>query len=197
MWGSPWCGRAPDPPCYDPATFEPTLATGEVGFIVKLRGVHMHTVSEGQIYEGTVSISGESGPYHRWMVIAPFGRVHALSIDNPFDPHCLPLHPLQRGLESGRLRYVESEADHPMLQLQRVKELHQVRDTHLGLAGDNIDKMLAILEDAIEKQLSYAPYAAAEILTLLSESLCAPDQEQRVRNRVYDLVPDARPAQSA
>ncbi len=157
----------------------------------------MHTVSEGQIYEGAVSLSGENGPYHRWMVIAPFGRTHALSIDNPFDLHCLPLHPLQCGLESGRLRYVESEADHPMLQLQRVKELYQVRDTHLGLAGDNIDKMLTILEDAIETQQSYAPYAAAEILALLSESLCTPEEEQRVRNRVYEMVPEARPVQSA
>lgn len=152
----------------------------------------MHTVSEGQIYEGAVSISGETGPYHRWMVIAPFGRMHALSIDDPFDLHCLPLHPLHQGLENGRLRYVESESDHPMLQLQRVKELYQVRDTHLGLAGDNIDKMLAILEDSIANQQDYAAYAAAEILTLLSESLCTPEEEQRIRGRVYELVPEAQ-----
>ena len=84
-----------------------------------------------------------------------------------------------------------------MLQLQRVKELHQVRDTHLGLAGDNIDKMLAILEDSIENQHEYAAYAAAEILTLLSESLCTPQEEQRVRSRVYELVPEAQPGPRA
>lgn len=157
----------------------------------------MKVLSEGQIYEGGISISGESGPYRRWIVIAPFGRLHAHSIDDPFDLHCLPLYPLTKGLENGRLRYVENELDHPMVQLQRVKEAFQVRDTHMGIAGCNVEKMMAILEDAVAQNQAYAPYAAAEILTLLSDSLCTPEEEQTIRERVYSLLPEAKPKLSA
>lgn len=153
----------------------------------------MNELSEGQIYEGDISLSGEIGPFRRWIIIAPFGLLHAHSIDDPYDLHCLPLYPLTKGLESGRLRYVDDLLDHPIVQLQRVKEAMQVRDTHMGIAGVNIERMMAILEDAVAHDRGYAPYAAAEILTLLNDSLCTASEKQRICERVHELMPDAKP----
>lgn len=150
-------------------------------------------LTEGQIYEGRVSVSGADGPYARWIIVAPFGRVQAYSIDRLYELRCLPIFPLQQGLRNGLLKYVETEPEHPLVQLQQIKELNQVRDTHLGLAGDSLEKMFAILEEAVANGRAYTPYAATEILALLNETLYTEKERQAVYARVYKLLPDAEP----
>ncbi len=145
-------------------------------------------LEEGEIYEGAISLSGGEGPPHRWIVVAPFGKKHIHSIDDPAELHCWPLSVAQRGLEEGRLRYVGQEPGHPVLHLQRLKEAADIPDVHLGLHGEAVEKMLSLLEQAAEQGETHAPYAAAEIKAFIVRS-SFPDQEmERLRERVDQLL---------
>ena len=124
---------------------------------------------EGEIYEGGISITGGEGPNRRWIVVAPFGKHYMQSVDAPGDIRCRPLHAAERGLSEGRLVLVGFEPEHPVLLLQRLKEHHQINDTHLGLRGENLRKMLRLLDSAAQVGESYAPYIAGEILSLRNE----------------------------
>jgi hypothetical protein len=136
---------------------------------------------EGQVYEGDVSISGATGPRHRWLVVAPFGRVHFHSIDDPLDLHCLTLDAAAQGVAAGALQLVDSERDHPILLLQREKERRGIHDVHLGLSGENLDAMYALLQEAVSEGASFAAYAAGEIKALLKPELSDPHQVTTIR----------------
>lgn len=119
---------------------------------------------EGAIYEGNISLSGDIGPRGRWIVVAPHGKFHLHSIDNPDKLRCWPIHPAIKGIEQGTLELVGHDPEHPAVQLQRVKEAHGIRDIHLGLDGEQLDLMLDLLAAAVESGAPYAPYVAAEIV---------------------------------
>lgn len=148
---------------------------------------------EGEVYEGHVSISGGEGPQRRWLVVAPGGKAHIHSIDNPADLHCWPLHVVRQGLADGRMAYVDFQPHHPVLQLQRAKEARGLRDCHLGLRGAAVESMVVILEEAVAGGLPYAPYAAGEILALLDRSRYSPSEVGRLVARVEELLARCRP----
>lgn len=145
-------------------------------------------LEEGQIYRGGVSVSGEAGPEREWIIVAPFGKTHAHSIDNPLELHCLPVAAVLKGVENGMLRLVGEDGDHPVLRLQRAKETQGVRDAHLGLYGARMDKMLALLDDAVKSGRDYAPYAAGEVMALINPAMYRYEDMTRIIQRVHDLV---------
>jgi hypothetical protein len=57
-----------------------------------------------------------------------------------------------------------------MVKLQREKEAMQIRDTHLGLNNDTVNRMLDLLQTAAEQDADTAPYVAGEILSSLERS---------------------------
>ena len=65
-------------------------------------------LEEGQIYEGTISLSGNDGLKRRWIVVSPFGKTHIHSIDDPTDLHCWPASLVQEGVHNGRMKLVET-----------------------------------------------------------------------------------------
>ena len=143
---------------------------------------------EGQIYEGNASISGESGPFHRWILVAPFGKRHAQSIDNPLDLHYLPVASFSNAVESGRLRLVGHERNHPALQWQRAKERAGVRDAHLGLHGAQLQTMLRLLREAVEQGECYAEFAAGEVLASVNEAFYDAESVKAIEQHVFELV---------
>lgn len=120
-------------------------------------------LEEGQILAGEVASFGGPGPLQRWIVVAPFGKRYALSIDDPAEPHIMPLCVARDAVGEGRLTVVGRDDHHPALRLQRAKELLDIRDTHMGLYGDNLAKMLHLLREALANGEDYAPFAAGEI----------------------------------
>lgn len=151
---------------------------------------------EGEIYEGGISITGGEGPRRRWIVVAPFGKHYLQSVDTPGDIRCRPLHAATRGLAEGRLALVGFEPEHPVLLLQRLKEHHQINDTHLGLRGENLRKMLHLLDRAAHVGEAYAPFIAGEILSLHNEIpnpsrwewRVGPDSDKAIAERVTGLM---------
>lgn len=141
-------------------------------------------LEEGQIYQGNVSLSGGEGPERRWIVVTPDGKLHAHSIDNPLEMHCLTVDAMRRGIENGRLHLAGTDSQHPVLQLQREKQQRHIRDSHLGLSGRQLDSMLNLLDDASETNAPYALFAAGEILALANAVLCGPEKLDQVRQRV-------------
>ncbi|MEJ2345403.1 MAG: hypothetical protein P8090_08320 [Gammaproteobacteria bacterium] len=141
---------------------------------------------EGQIYQGNVSLSGSEGPERRWIVVTPEGKLHAHSIDDPLEMHCLTVDAMKRGLANGRLHLAGTDPQHPVLQLQREKQQRHIRDSHLGLSGRQLDSMLDLLDEASETNAPYALFAAGEILALANAVLCGPDKLDQVRQRVRD-----------
>lgn len=124
-------------------------------------------LEEAQILAGEVASFGGPGPMQRWIIVAPFGKAYALSIDDPSEPHIMPLCVARDALVEGRLNIVERDEHHPALRLQRAKERLNVRDTHMGLYGDNLAKMLKLLREAVATGQDYAAYAAGEIRAML------------------------------
>ncbi len=145
-------------------------------------------LQEGQIYEGMVSALGGTGPSQHWIIVKPFGKTHAHSIDNPLDLHCMPVAVSHKAIDEGTLRLVETNPDHPVVRLQREKERQHIQDAHLGLHGKDMRKMLDLLEAATAAGEDYAPYAAGEILALLSHSRNTKSEVNDIRERVDVLV---------
>lgn len=127
-------------------------------------------LEEGQIYEGNLSISGGDGPFRRWLVVAPFGKIHIHCVDDPLDLHCWPASLLEPGIVSGRLRYVGTQPDHPGVRVQRVKESLGIRDVHLSINERQLERLLDALRTAVDEERDYAPYLAGEILSAITRS---------------------------
>lgn len=142
---------------------------------------------EGQIYEGPVSAFGGDGPLQRWMVVAPFGKMHCHSISDPLDLHCMPLAIAKEVTAEGRLTLTGTTTEHPVLRLQRRKESLGIQDAHLGLRGRNLERMLELLERAVADGDDYAPFAAGEVLSLLCR-LHSDEQVETVRGRVEQAM---------
>ncbi len=66
----------------------------------------------------------------------------------------------------------------------------EIRDTHLGLHGTNMRKMLALLEDAARRGESYTPYAVGEIRALTSREWYSPDEIASLEARVESFFQD-------
>jgi len=141
-------------------------------------------IKEGQIYEGTISISGGNDIQRKWIVVSPFGKTHIHSIDNPLELHCWPAPLIEEGLKKGLLSLVGEDPTHPMVRLQRDKEAMQIHDTHLGLDGERVNRMLDLLQSATESGGETAPYVAGEILASLKRSNFSDDD----RNEIEFLV---------
>lgn len=122
--------------------------------------------NEGEIYEGTISLSGGEGPLRRWIVVAPFGKAQIHSIDNPLELHCWPIALIELGVREGKLKFVGTDTNHPVITLQRVKERVGIEDSHLGLHGASLNAMLELLDCAAMTGEAYTPYVAGEILAL-------------------------------
>lgn len=149
------------------------------------------TLEEGQIYEGPVSLSGGPGPHRRWIIVAPFGRLYGQSIDDPVELHWLPLNAVREGIDDGRLRYLGHEPEHPAVRLQRVKEMLDIRYAHVGLHGQELERMFALLESAIAAHADYAVYALGELRALLDVAFDE-QEEHLIAERVDRLLPQAR-----
>lgn len=147
-------------------------------------------LEEGQIYEGGISISGGDGPLRRWLVVAPFGKTHIHTIDAPLDLHCWPVTLVESGIESGRLRYVGTEPDHPALQVQRIKERLGVRDAHLSISEQCLERLLGALRFAVETGMEYAPYLAGELLAAVSHSVLPMNRGEQIAACVHGLLGD-------
>jgi hypothetical protein len=127
-------------------------------------------LQEGQVYEGHVSLSGGEGPLRRWLVVAPFGKTHIHSIDNPLSTHCWPAWAISEGMAAERARLVDFCPDHPMIRLQRAKEVWGIRDTALGLPRQALEQMVALMRQAMTDDKDMAVYAAGEIIELLKRT---------------------------
>jgi len=142
-------------------------------------------LQEGQIYEGTISISGDVGPLRKWIVVAPSGKTHIHSIDNPVELYCWPKHAALTGIQNGNLRLVGFEPDHPILRLQRKKEAAGITDAHLGLNNASMIKMLDLLDRATAAGETYTPYAAGEVLALMPRGLYREEELRAIERRVH------------
>lgn len=145
-------------------------------------------LEEGQIYEGGISISGGDGPFRRWLVVSPFGKTHIHSIDDPLELHCWPVTLVESGIESGRLRYVGEALDHPAIAVQRVKEKLGVRDTHLSISQQSLERLLDALRTATDAGAEHALYLAGEILSAVSRSALLMNQREQLTATVYAVL---------
>jgi len=138
---------------------------------------------EGEIYEGTFSITGSDGPPRRWIVVAPWGKHHIHSME-PERFRCWPLNPLVEAIAAGRARGVGFDPDHPMVRLQREKERRGLHDTHLQMDSIGLEAMLLLLEEARAAGADFAPYAIAEIRSQLTLSPLGDEQRNAVARRL-------------
>lgn len=147
----------------------------------------MH-LDEGQLYEGTISISGGDGPFRRWIVVSPFGKTHIHSIDEPLEMRCWPAALVESGIESGRLRYVGRDPEHPAVQVQRIKERLDIPDAHLSLSKQCLDRLIGALRDAVEEDSELAPYIAGEILSAAAHSALVGNQREDIQVCVRSIL---------
>lgn len=145
-------------------------------------------LEEGQIYEGTLSISGGDGPFRRWLVVAPFGKIHIHCVDDPLDLHCWPASLVEPGIESGRLRFVGKEPDHPGIRVQRLKETLGLRDVHLSINERQLGRLLDALRAAVNEEQDYAPYLAGEILSAAMRSALLLDRQTAIAATVHAIL---------
>lgn len=124
-------------------------------------------IEEGQIYEGEISISGSIGPMRHWIVVAPFGKLRIHSIDNPIELHSWPLSLIHQHDAEGWLKLVRTDSNHPVVRLQRVKEVMGIADSHLGLSDESLKKMLTIIKQGALYGEDYIPYAVGEVLAFM------------------------------
>lgn len=143
---------------------------------------------EGQIYEGSVSLMGEDGPLRHWLVIAPFGRLHIHSIDDPLELHCWPAATLEMGMTGGRVSLVGSQPDHPVIRLQRLKESMDIRDSDLGLSNENLHRMLRLLHRLLDERSELAPYAAGEVFALMRRSPIPSSHVKSIERHVLSML---------
>lgn len=147
-------------------------------------------LEEGQIYEGSVSLMGEEGPLRNWLVIAPFGKLHIHSIDDPLELHCWPAATLEMGVEAGRVRLVGQDSGHPVIRLQRMKEEMEIRDSDLGLSNENLHKMLRLLHRLFDEHSELAPYAAGEVFALMRRSPIPPPHVKSIERHIFNMLKD-------
>lgn len=147
-------------------------------------------LQEGQVYEGSVSLMGEEGPLRHWLVIAPFGRLHIHSIDDPLELHCWPAATLELGLAGGRVRQVDSQPDHPVIRLQRLKEEMEIRDSDLGLSNENLHRMLQLLHRLFDEHSELAPYAAGEVFALMRRSPIPSSHVKSIERHIISMLKD-------
>lgn len=145
-------------------------------------------LEEGQIYEGTLSISGSDGPFRRWLVVSPFGKTHIHCVDDPLDLHCWPASLVEPGIESGRLHYVGNDPDHPAIRVQRLKETLGVRDVHLSINELQLERLLDALRSAAAEEADYAPYLAGEILSAIARSALLLDRRGAIAHAVHSIL---------
>lgn len=145
-------------------------------------------LEEGQIYEGTLSISGGDGPFRRWLVVSPFGKTHIHCIDDPLDLHCWPASLVEPGIGSGRLRYVGKEPEHPSIRVQRLKESLGLRDVHLSINERQLDRLLDALRSAVAAEADYAPYLAGEILGAIARSAMLLERQDTLVKSVHCIL---------
>lgn len=145
-------------------------------------------LEEGQIYEGTLSISGGDGPFRRWLVVSPFGKTHIHCIDDPLDLHCWPAGLVEPAIESGRLRYVGKAPEHPGVRVQRIKEALGVRDVHLSINEHQLDRLLAALRRAVVNEADSAPFLAGEILSAAARSALLLDRHELIAATVHGIL---------
>jgi hypothetical protein len=145
-------------------------------------------ILEGDVYEGCISALGGTGPLTRWIIVSPHGKRHAHSITDPLELHCMPFGILLQAIDRGELAFVESQPDHPAIRLQRVKEEGRLQDTHLGLRGEVLEGMIALLEKALEEEADYAPYLAGEILALIDRSHYDEAEINQIVDRVHQRL---------
>ena len=148
-------------------------------------------LEEGQIYEGGISLSGGDGPFRRWLVVAPFGKTHIHSVDEPLELHCWPVTLVEWGIESGRLSYGGKQSHHPALEVQRIKERLGVRDVHLSISEQSLGRLLEALHDALEAHAECAPYLAGEILSAATHSALGMGREEQIIAAVESLLSGA------
>lgn len=129
----------------------------------------MHLV-EGQIYAGEIGSFGGEDIYQHWIVIAPFGKTYLQSADEPMNVHFMPIHIAHMAIDSNQFRLIATNPHHPIICLQRAKEARNIRDTHMGCCGDNLNQMLALLNRAVADGADFAPYVAGEILAMLKSA---------------------------
>lgn len=145
-------------------------------------------LEEGQIYEGSLSISGGDGPFRRWLVVAPFGKMHIHCIDDPLDLHCWPASLVPPALAAGRLRYIGCDTDHPGVRAQRLKEALGVRDVHLSINGRQLERLLDALRTAVADGEELATYLAGEILSATARSALLMEREATVAATVHAIL---------
>jgi hypothetical protein len=145
-------------------------------------------LEEGQIYEGSVSLMGEEGPLRNWLVIAPFGKLHIHSIDDPLELHCWPAATLEMGVDAGRVRLVGMDNEHPVIRLQRMKEAMEIRDSDLGLSNENLHKMLQLLHRLFDEHSELAPYAAGEVFALMRRSPIPPPHVKSIERHIVNML---------
>lgn len=143
---------------------------------------------EGQIYVGHVSLMGEEGPTRKWLVIAPFGKTHIHSIDDPLDLHCWPAITILRGLENDRVKLVGNNPDHPVIQLQQRKEAMAIKDSDLGLSNSNLHKMLILLQQLLDEGSQLAAYAAGEVFALLRRTPIPQAHAKSIERHIHHLL---------
>lgn len=134
---------------------------------------------EGQIYEGEVGSFGHEAPLQLWIVVSSFGKLGLHSISDPLDHHFMALTTAQAAIDNGMLAYRETDGSHPAIALQRAKETRNIRDTHMSVCVSGLNKMMALLKEAVVEHPEYAPYLAGEILSMLG----------RARYRYSDTAP--------
>jgi hypothetical protein len=150
-------------------------------------------LQEGQVYEGRISLTGGEGPLRRWLVVAPFGKTHIHSVDDPLETHCWPVTAISEGLAAGRVSLIGYDPDHPMIRLQRAKEACGIRDAALGLPRDMLEKMVALLKQALVEDREVALYAAGEIIELIQRTP-VPDAQAKSIERYIGKVLNHRTA---
>lgn len=149
-------------------------------------------LQEGQVFEGRLSLTGAEGPMRRWLIVAPFGKTHIHSIDNPLETHCWPARAISEGLAAERVKLVDFCPDHPMIRLQRAKEAYGIRDTALGLPRDRLEKMLKLVKQLVDKDREVALYAAGEIIELLQRTALPKAEVKAVERYVGRLLKQFR-----
>jgi hypothetical protein len=145
-------------------------------------------LQEGQIYEGHVSLMGEEGPTRKWLVVAPFGKTHIHSIDDPLELHCWPATSLVRGLENSRVELIGHNPDHPVIRLQQRKEALGIRDSDLGLNNGNLHKMLVLLQQLLDEDSDMAAYAAGEVFALMRRTPLPEGHAKSIQRHIHQVL---------
>ncbi len=78
--------------------------------------------------------------------------------------------------------------DHPAIAVQRVKEKLGVRDTHLSISQQSLERLLDALRTATDAGEEHALYLAGEILSAVSRSAILINQREQLTATVYAVL---------